>query len=290
MIKEINAKKILLHVKQPDDWFGLKYNMNLYRGCQHSCIYCDSRSKCYRISNFDGVVAAKINAPELLKNELPRKRVKGVIGTGSMNDPYMPIEADINLTGRILKIIEEHRFPIHILTKSDLVLRDIETLQKINLVNAIVSFTITTADDLLGSQLEPGASLVSKRIRALDMLSAHGITTGIYMMPILPFIEDNTANITKIVKLANASGVKFIVPSFGMTLRDKQRDYYYKKLDNYYPGLKEKYIAKYGTKYFCYTNNQKDLEKAFYDLCGEYGIATEVIKYNPNDSTQMNLF
>ncbi|OGI09045.1 MAG: radical SAM protein [Candidatus Margulisbacteria bacterium GWF2_35_9] len=290
MIQEINAKSILTHIKQPDDWFGLKYNMNLYRGCQHGCIYCDSRSKCYKIDKFDEDIIVKFNAPELLKNELPRKRTKGTIGTGSMNDPYMPIEAELKLMERSLEIIAENRFPIHILTKSDLVLRDIKLIQKINLVFAAVSFSITTADDLLGKKIEPRATLVSKRIRALDMLAAYGITTGLYLMPVLPFIEDNIENITKIIKLANACGVKFIVPAFGMTLRDYQRDYYYKKLDTLFPGLKERYQSTYNEQYSCESLLKTDLEKAFYDLCGEYGIATKVIIYNPHDNTQLNLF
>ncbi|MGD8968839.1 MAG: radical SAM protein, partial [Anaerolineae bacterium] len=140
MIREIQAKVLLSHVKQPDDWFGLKYNMNLYRGCQHRCIYCDSRSACYRVDNFDTEVLIKGNAIELLRRELASKRVKGTIGTGSMNDPYMPLEADVNLTGRALAVIAEFRFPVHVMTKSNLVLRDLETLCRINQVYAAVSF------------------------------------------------------------------------------------------------------------------------------------------------------
>jgi len=170
MIKEINAKVILNPVKQPDDWFGLKYNMNLYRGCQHQCIYCDSRSECYQIENFSDVLV-KVNAIDLLRDELSRKRVKGTIGTGSMNDPYMPLEAKRNLTGQALQVIAEYHFPVHIVTKSDLVLKDLDTLHEINRVYAAVSFTITTTDDQLGKKLEPGAPRVSERLAAMKILT-----------------------------------------------------------------------------------------------------------------------
>ena len=175
MISEVLAKGILNHIKQPDDWFGLKYNMNLYRGCQHRCIYCDSRSECYQIENFDREVRVKVNAVDLLADALPRKRLRGTIGTGSMNDPYMPVEKQVNLTGRALTVIAENRFPVHILTKSDLVLKDLDTIKQINEVFAAVSFTVTTADDMLGKILEPGAPEVSRRFKAMKILADAGI-------------------------------------------------------------------------------------------------------------------
>ena len=182
-ITEITAKTILNHVKQPDTWFGLKYNMNLYRGCQHQCIYCDSRSECYRIEDFSRI-EVKINALELLEDTLPRKRMIGTIGFGSMNDPYMPIEKKYRLTGGALEIINHHGFPVHILTKSDLVLRDLETLKNISQVYAAVSFTITTADDQLARIIEPGAPPPSARFNAIKELAEEGILTGLTMMPI----------------------------------------------------------------------------------------------------------
>jgi DNA repair photolyase len=168
MRKEIEARQILSPVKQPDSWFGLKYSMNLYRGCQHRCIYCDSRSQCYGIDRFDEDVLVKTNAIDLLKDELSRKRKKGTIGTGSMNDPYMPVEKHEKLTQRALQTIAQFRFPVHVLTKSDLVLRDIDLLQQISQVYTAVSFTITTADDDLGKQVEPGAPKPSARLKAIE--------------------------------------------------------------------------------------------------------------------------
>jgi len=157
VIREIEAKTLLAHIRHPDPWFGIKYNMNLYRGCEHQCIYCDSRSECYQIEDFRDILV-KVNALELLERELPRKRVKGMVGTGSMNDPYTPAEARLNMTGRALQIIARHGFPVHIVTKSDMVVRDLETLCAINeRTRAVVSFTVTTADDALSRIVEPGA-------------------------------------------------------------------------------------------------------------------------------------
>lgn len=290
MIREIQAKVLLSHVKQPDDWFGLTYNMNLYRGCQHRCIYCDSRSGCYGIDHFDTEVLIKGNAIQLLREELASKRVKGTIGTGSMNDPYMPLEADLGLTGRALDVIAEFRFPVHVMTKSDLVLRDLDTLRRINQVYAAVSFTITTADDTLGKKLEPGAPLVSRRFQAMKALADQGIRTGVTMMPILPFIEDNDQNVSQIVEQARACGASYIVPWFGMSLRDRQRAYYYERLDRLFPGLRREYQRVYGDQYSCQSPNVDRLTTLFEELCERHGISTRIEPYQPVSATQMTLF
>ena len=290
MAREIQAKVLLSHVKQPDTWFGLKYNMNLYRGCQHQCIYCDSRSECYQIEDFDGEVLVKTNAIDLLRKELARKRVKGTIGLGSMNDPYMPLEREINLTGRALEVIAQFGFTVHVMTKSDLVLRDLDTLCEINQRYATVSFTITTADDGLGKKLEPGASLVSDRFRAMQILADRGILTGISLMPVLPFIEDTEENIAAIVEMAHDHGASYIIPSFGMTMRDRQRAYYYDKLDELFPGLREKYEKRYGDQYHCPVPNARRLAKVLRELCDRHGIAPHILPYKPETAQQLSLF
>ena len=289
MIKEITAKVLLNPVKQPDDWFGLKYNMNLYRGCQHQCIYCDSRSECYQIENFSDVLV-KANAVDLLRDELSRKRVKGTIGTGSMNDPYMPLEAKRNLTGQALQVIADHHFPVHIVTKSDLVLKDLNLLLEINRVYAAISFTITTADDELAKKLEPGAPNVSDRLAAMKILADNGILTGVTLMPVLPFIEDNVENIRQIVTRANEAGASYIIPSFGMSLRDRQRDYYYDKLDKLFPGLRGAYEKRFGFQYHVSANNASKLEKEFQELCERWGIATRIPQFAAKHGRQIPLF
>jgi DNA repair photolyase len=296
MIKEIQAKTLLARVKGPDEWFGLYYNMNLYRGCQHQCIYCDSRSKCYQIEDFNHDVLVKANAIALLRRELAGKRTLGTIGTGSMNDPYMPLEAEVRLTRRALETIAEFGFPVHAITKSDLVLRDIDLLEQISRrTYAAVTFTITTADDLLSGQLEPGAPVSSRRLAALRSLSQRGLLTGITLMPVLPFIEDTEENIRKIVRLGHAAGARYILPAFGMTLRDRQRDYFYDKLDRLFPGLRPRYEKTFGERYSAPAHNARQLGQVFAELCGKLGIATKMPVFVPQkrilmEKNQLPLF
>ncbi|HBY08138.1 MAG TPA: radical SAM protein [Chloroflexi bacterium] len=281
MITEIHAKTILNHVKQPDTYFGLKYNLNLYRGCQHQCIYCDSRSECYQIENFADI-QVKVNAVDLLADALPRKRVRGTIGTGSMNDPYMPVEQKYKLTRRALEVIAQNQFPVHIITKSDLVLRDLDLLQHIQQATyAAVSFTITSADDELSKKIEPGAPPSSTRFAALRALAEAGIQTGITMMPILPFIEDTQENITQLVELAHQNGAAYILPSFGMTLRVGSRDWYYTQLDKRFPGLRQKYERQFGERYVCKSPHGQQLNDVFQPLIAKYGIATQMQIFTP---------
>ena len=223
--------------------------------------------------NFEDIIV-KVNAPELLRNELSRIRKKGTIGTGAMSDPYVPVEKEYKLMRRCLEIISEFAYPVHICTKSNLVLRDIDILTEINKLYACVTLTVTTADDKLAEIIEPNAPLPSDRFKALGILSAMGIRTGITMMPILPFIEDNEENIENIVKKAADSGVMFIYPAFGMTLRDRQRLYYYEKLDIHFPGIRDKYEKSFGQKYSCSAGNMYRIKKVFYELCSRYGIET----------------
>lgn len=280
IIHEIEAKTLLAHVKQPDSWFGLRYNMNLYRGCEHQCIYCDSRSECYGIEVFSDVLV-KINAIDLLRRELARKRVKGTIGTGSMSDPYTFAEKRYNLTGRALEVIAEFGFPVHMLTKSDMVLKDLDALRAINRVHAVVSFTITTADDDLARKLEPGAPSPTRRLRAIQTLASHGIHTGVLLMPVLPFLTDDEANITRIVDAAADHGAEFVLPAFSMTLRDRQRTYYYRKLDALFPGVRARYEQRFGERYSCPAPNADRLRAVFEERCAARGLVTAVSRYQP---------
>ena len=280
VVSEITSKTILNHVRQPDPWFGLKYNMNLYRGCQHQCIYCDSRSVCYRLGDLADI-RVKVNALELLEDALPRKRVRGTIGFGSMNDPYMPIEMKYRLTCGALEIIQDHQFPVHILTKSDLVLRDLDLLKEISRVYAAVSFTITTADDDLADKVEPGAPRPSARYRAMGQLADAGILTGVTMMPILPFLEDDPKNIRQIIKLAKDNGASYIIPAFGMTLRPGSREYYYQKLDILFPGMKEDYMQTFGENYQCNVPTWRQLNDIFLEEINIAGLKSSIPVFEP---------
>jgi DNA repair photolyase len=276
MIQEIQAKTLLSRVKGTDDWFGLYYNMNLYRGCQHQCIYCDSRSECYQIENFNTDVLVKTNAIEVLRKELTSKRVVGTIGTGSMNDPYMPLEDKVRLTRRALEAVADEGFPVHAITKSDLALRDLDLFQQIGRTYSAVTFTITTADDALSKKLEPGAPVSSRRYAAIRALSQAGVLTGISLMPILPFIEDTEENIRRIMELAADNGARYIIPAFGMTLRDRQRAYYYDKLDHHFPGLRTRYEKAFGERYSARAGNARRLQAVFTELCDRFGIAPRI--------------
>jgi len=289
MIKEIEAKSLLIYNKRPSAWFGVHYYLNIYRGCTHGCIYCDSRSECYGIENFDEEILVKINTPEKLRNELSKKRKKETVGFGSTSDPYIPLELKYELTRKALEIIKEFRHPVFLLTKSNLVIRDLDLLIEINEQNyACVCFTITTADDELAKKIEPGAPLPSKRLEAMSILSSVGIKTGIMIMPMLPYITDSVKNITEIVELAHKNGASFIYPSFSMTLRDRQRDYYYDKIGK---NLAEKYQEKYGNYYSCGTSNYNILKKTFHELCRKYNISSEMPSYDKeNSKIQLNLF
>jgi len=290
MVSYIECRSILNRVNQPDRWFGLRYNMNLYRGCTHRCIYCDSRSKCYGIENFDGEVLAKKNAVELLKDRLPRLRIKGTIGTGSMNDPYQPVERKIRLMRKALEVIAQNRFPVHIITKSDIVLRDIDLLEQIADQYCAVTFTITTVDEKLAASIEPYASKVEARFRAMRTLAGRGILTGITLMPVLPFVTDSPENLSGIIEKASESGVSYILPSFGVTLRDRQRDYFLNKIDKLFPGMQNKYIKNFGSSYICRSANAEIMETVFKEKCRSAGISTSIPVFDQADTGQLSLF
>ena len=289
MIKEIEAKSILLYNKRPSTWFGVHYYLNIYRGCSHGCIYCDSRSECYKIEDFDKDISIKTNAIDLLRKELAKKRYKETIGFGSTSDAYLPIEQSYELTRKALELIKEYHFPVFILTKSNLVLRDIDLLESINNQNyACVAFTITTTDDKLASFIEPNAPLPSKRLEAMAILSSLGIKCGIVVMPMLPFITDNKENITDIVEKGKKYGAGFIYATFSVTLRDRQRDYFYSKIS---PDLKEKYVDKYKNYYNCTVPNYSKLKEYFMKLCKENNISTSMPSYDhENNTIQLNIF
>ena len=271
----IKAKTILQKCKD-SSWFGNDYNMNLYRGCCHGCIYCDSRSDCYQIEDFDKV-RAKDNALMILRDELRRKVKTGVIGTGSMSDPYNPFERDERLTEKSLMLIDAYGFGITVITKSPLITRDIPLYKQIAEHSPVLcKMTITTADDKLSRLVEPRVAVSSERFDALARMSDEGVFTGITLMPVLPFIEDTEDNIRTIVRRAHECGVRCIYPAFGMTLRSGNREYFYQKLDESFPGLKDQYIRRYGNRYECPSPNAKKLWQVFTEECARYGILYEM--------------
>jgi DNA repair photolyase len=267
----IPAKMILSKTKNGDLWFGIDYNMNLYKGCSHGCIYCDSRSNCYQIKDFDKV-KIKENVIEILQKEIKSKRKKGVIGIGAMSDTYNPFEKKLQVTRKALALIESNGFGVSIETKSDLIVRDIDIFKKINeKADVILKFTITAADDKLSKIIEPNVCETSKRLAAMKKLSDEGIFVGILLTPIIPFITDSEENIKKIIELSAKNGAKFIYSIGGVTLRENQREYFYSQLDKNFPRLKQKYISTYQNKYYCKSLN-KNLGLIFKRECEKYGL------------------
>ena len=289
-MRHIEAKSILSKLRTADPWFGIAYNMNLYRGCQHGCIYCDTRSECYRVGDLSQI-AVKTNALELLARELRAKRTnRGTIGTGSMNDPYMPAERESETTRRALGLIAAERFPLHVITKSALVVRDADLLQEISKTYAAVSFTVTCADDALAARTEPHAPRPSKRFQAMETLAGKGIYTGVTMMPLLPFINDTPENVRNLVRQAGDAGASYILPMFGMTLRKGSREYFYATLDREFPGLRAQYESTFGDRYECWSPRYRELDDTFREQCAKLGIETRMRFYRPARPEQQLLF
>lgn len=288
-IKSIEAKSILSRLRSKDNYFGIAYNMNLYRGCQHGCIYCDTRSCCYGIGNISQI-SVKKNALELLDHELETKRGKATIGTGSMNDPYMPLEKQLRLTRGALELIAKHHFPVHVITKSDLVARDADLLQDIGQTYAAVSFTITTTDDELAHKLEPNAPTSSERFKAMKILSDRGIYTGVTLMPVLPFINDSIEDIEEIVEKAAEAGASYVLPMFGVTLRRGSREYFYEKIEKIFPKMTKRYKTYFEDRYECISPNAHYLNEFFYNKIETLGISANMKFYHSEGKKQLSLF
>ncbi len=269
----IPARTIVNRTKDPS-WFGTDYNMNIYRGCCHGCIYCDSRSDCYQNDRFDQV-RAKADALRIIRDDLERKVKPGVVGTGAMSDPYNPFEEELLLTRHALTLLEAYGFGVAIATKSDLIVRDIDVLTSINRTMPVIcKLTVTTCDEALTSKVEPRAPSPSRRLAAVEQLSRAGLFTGILMMPLLPFLEDSAENIREIVDRAADAGARFIYPAIGMTCRSGQREYYYRQLEANFPGqgLPERYRRRYGTRYLCTSPKARALWEVFRERCAQRGL------------------
>lgn len=265
---KVNVKGIL----------SAKNGMNIYRGCLHGCIYCDSRSLCYQMNHKFEDIEVKANAVGLLENTLRRKRNTCMIGTGAMSDPYMPIEEKLGNMRKCLEVIERYGFGVTMITKSTKVLRDLDLLKKINEKSkCVVQMTLTTYDEDLCRIVEPNVETTYERFRALEILHDNGIPTVVWLCPILPFINDTEENIRGILDYCVRAKVKGIINfDMGVTLRDGNREYFYKKLDEHFPGLKEKYIRMYGNSYQLSSPNSRQLNMIYKSECIKNGIMCDV--------------
>ena len=271
MIEEIEARTLLSRVSH-SEWFGADYNMNLYRGCCHGCIYCDSRSECYHVEQFDRV-RVKRNAVALLRRELAAKRACGVISIGAMSDSYNPFERELCVTRAALDAIAEAGFGISLDTKSALAARDADLFRRIrDGHSAIVKLTVTSASDALSRLLEPHVSPSSERFAALRALAGAGIYCGVLLMPILPFITDSEENIREIIRKTAEAGGKFVFAMYGVTLRTNQRQYFFDHLDEAFPGLRSRYQRTYGNAYYCPAPNHERLKSLLQSECRAHGL------------------
>ena len=258
--------------------------MNLYRGCSHGCIYCDSRSKCYNMNHDFEDIEVKSNALELLENTLRRKRKRCMIGTGAMTDPYIPLEQRLQHTRKALLLIEKYGFGVALQTKSSRVLRDLDVLKRINeKTKAVVQITLTTADDTLCKIIEPNVSTTSERFEALKTLRDAGIPTVVWLCPILPYINDTQENIRAILDMCVEAKVRGVLCfGMGVTMREGNREYFYRQLDRHFPNIKQRYIREFGNNYVVNSPKNNELMKLYHRTCSDNGImhsADEIFEY-----------
>ncbi len=263
-----------MHYVQAKGILSATNGMNLYRGCTHGCIYCDSRSKCYQMAHDFEDIEVKENALDLLEAALRRKRKRCMIGTGAMSDPYMPLEKRLEYTRRALLLIEQYGFGIALQTKSDLVLRDLEILKRINgKTKAVVQITLTTADEELCRIIEPNVCTTKRRFEVLKTLHDEGIPTVVWLCPILPYLNDTEDNIKRLLEMCVEAKVRGILCfGMGLTLREGNREYFYEQLDRHFPMLKQRYIRNFGNQYVINSPHDAELMRLFHRTCEANGI------------------
>lgn len=269
----IPAKHILLRSKSTA-WFGTDHTVNLYRGCCHGCLYCDSRSDCYRNPDFDRVTA-KSDALRILRDELARKVRPAFIAMGAMSDPYNPFEEELLLTRHALELIDAYDCGVSVDTKSDLIVRDIDLYQSIQAHSPVIcKLTVTTVDEDLAAKVEPRAPSPARRLAAIRSLAQAGVFCGVLLMPVLPFLEDRHEQVLAVVDRSADAGAKFIYPGFGVTMRRGQREYFLRELDRAFPGehLSRRYLARYGDRYRCPSPRARELWEVFAARCRERGL------------------
>lgn len=273
-----------MHYAETKGILSAQNGMNLYRGCSHGCIYCDSRSRCYQMNHDFEDIEVKRNAPELLETALRKKRKKCMIGTGAMTDPYLPLELELGYTRKCLEIIDRYGFGLAIQTKSDRILRDLDLLRSINeKAKCVVQMTLTTFDEELCKILEPNVCTTKARFETLKIMADNGIPTIVWLSPLLPFLNDTEENLRGILDYCFEAKVRGILNyGIGLTLREGNREYFYQALERHFPGLRRKYHEKYGYRYEITSDNHAQLMQLFHHECGKHNIMhnwNEIFEY-----------
>ena len=265
---EIKAKGIL----------SSQGGINLYRGCTHGCIYCDSRSACYQMDHDFQDVAVKVNGLSLLEEALRRKRRPTMGGFGFMSDPYMPLERELRQTRGALELLAAYGFGVAVQTKSDLVMRDLDLLAEIHgNAKAVVQVTLTTYDEALCRILEPHVCTTARRVQVLEACRERGIPTVVWLSPILPFLNDTEENLMGLLRCCAQAGVKRIICfGMGLTLREGNRAYFYRQLDRHFPGLSDRYRRCYGNAYEVLSPNGANLMGLLHAFCREQNICVNL--------------
>lgn len=290
--------RLKMHYKKYKKILSAQNGMNIYRGCTHGCIYCDTRSNCYQLNHEFTDIEVKEDAFILLDNELSAKRKPCMVGTGSMSDPYLQLEKELQYTRKCLEVILKHHCGLAIQTKSDLILRDMDLLDKINKDSkCIVEITLTTADDNLCKIIEPNVCVTSRRVEVLKKCNELGIKTVVWLDPFLPFINDTKENLLKLLDYCSDNHVYGVIFfGIGLTLRDGNREYFYQKLDEHFPGLKQVYMRKYGFEYQVMSDKNNELSKLLFEECQKRNIVCDVKKVfefmrtYPQKYQQLSLF
>lgn len=289
-----------MHYQEYKSILSPKNGMNIYRGCSHGCIYCDSRSSCYNMKHDFCDIEIKRNAPQMLEATLKRKRKKCMVSTGAMSDPYIHVEEELLYTRKCLEIIDKYGFGLSILTKSNRILRDLDLLKSINKNSkCVVQMTLTTSDENLCSTIEPNVSTTKERFETLKIMNENGIPTVVWLSPFLPFINDNEENFQRLLDYCIEAKVYGIMCfGIGLTLREGNREYFYEKLDECFPYMKQKYIKTFGNSYECKSDNHSKLMKILYYECKKHSILVgvdNVFSYlnsyeDKNSNDQISLF
>lgn len=289
-----------MHEKEVKTILSAQNGMNIYRGCTHGCIYCDARSTCYQMKHRFEDIEVKSNAVELLEQSLKKKRKKCMIGTGAMSDPYMHCEKTLQNTRKCLEVIDKYGFGLAIQTKSDMILRDLDLLKSINnKAKCVVQMTLTTYDEDLCRIIEPNVCTTKRRVEVLNIMRDTGIPTIVWFTPLLPFINDTEENVRGIIEYCKEAKVYGILTfGMGVTLRDGDRQYFYKQLDRYFPGMKERYIRTFGDAYEVPSPNNNKLMAILKEECRKNNIvcdADELFRYmhtfeEKKHAEQMSLF
>ena len=271
-IPTVPAKSIIYKTGGADVSAWLDYSMNIYRGCSHGCIYCDSRSDCFQNFDFD-IIKVKENALQIVRDDLRRKVKKGVVASGAMSDPYNPLEQELKLTRNSLELLNAFGFGASLITKSALMARDVDILRDIKTHAPVVAkFSITTADDELCRLIEPNTSITSERLAALRTLAENDIFCGVWINPVLPFITDTKENILAILRMCKDAGARFVCTYLSMTLRRGSREHYYEQLDKLFPGVREKFVKRYGVRKHHAPSDYKSLCGVFAAECERLGL------------------